>query len=248
MPPPGERDNPKMVKLIEGARLATGDVFCVLDDDTVLPDGGLEQCLPYVDDPGVGLAFGLPYYVNFSNLWSSLVSYFVDSHSLLTYMPLHRPYRAVHHQRHVLRDQARHARGGGRLRWPAERAGRRLRGGQALSRAWIPPRPDPSSARHQHSRHRPAPLSEPDPALVHLPPRVANAPPGMARPHSYSTASASPRPFSRSCSSFLCSGNLRRAKQLTLSSISHSATASSPASTAPTCATPLPGAAPGWFR
>ena len=87
MPPPATRQNPKMVKLIEGARLANGDVICVLDDDTQLPDGGLEQCLPYLDEPGVGLAFGLPYYLNFSNIWSSLVSYFVDSHSLLTYVP-----------------------------------------------------------------------------------------------------------------------------------------------------------------
>ncbi|MDQ3930374.1 MAG: glycosyltransferase [Chloroflexota bacterium] len=87
MPPPAERQNPKMVKLVEGARLANGDVLCVLDDDTQIPDGGLEKCLPYLDEPGVGLAFGLPYYLNFSNLWSSLVSYFVDSHSLLTYIP-----------------------------------------------------------------------------------------------------------------------------------------------------------------
>jgi ceramide glucosyltransferase len=87
MPPPGERDNPKMVKLIRGLELSAGDVICVLDDDTVLPDGGLDTCLPYLDQPGVGLAFGLPYYTNFSNLWSSLVSYFVDSHSLLTYVP-----------------------------------------------------------------------------------------------------------------------------------------------------------------
>ncbi len=87
MPPPGERENPKMVKLIEGLGLAQGDVICVLDDDTVLPDGGLDECLPYLDEPGVGLAFGLPYYTNFSNLWSSLISYFVDSHSLLTYIP-----------------------------------------------------------------------------------------------------------------------------------------------------------------
>lgn len=87
MPPPAERQNPKMVKLVEGARLANGDVLCVLDDDTQLPDGGLEKCVPYLDQPGVGLAFGLPYYLSFSNLWSSLVSYFVDSHSLLTYIP-----------------------------------------------------------------------------------------------------------------------------------------------------------------
>lgn len=87
MPPPTTRQNPKMVKLVEGARLANGDVICVLDDDTQLPDGGLERCLPYLDQRGVGLAFGLPYYLNFSNLWSSLVSYFVNSHSLLTYIP-----------------------------------------------------------------------------------------------------------------------------------------------------------------
>ena len=87
LPPPGVRQNPKMVKLIAGAAAAAGDVICVLDDDTRLPDGGLEQCLPYLDQPGVGVAFGLPYYVNFSNLWSSLVSAFVDSHSLLTYIP-----------------------------------------------------------------------------------------------------------------------------------------------------------------
>ncbi len=87
LPPPGERQNPKMVKLIAGAAAAAGDVICVLDDDTRLPDGGLERCLPYLDQPGVGLAFGLPYYVNFSNSWSSLVAAFVDSHSLLTYIP-----------------------------------------------------------------------------------------------------------------------------------------------------------------
>lgn len=87
MPPPGERENPKMVKLIEGLTMSGGDVVCVLDDDTVLPDMGLETCLPYLDLPRVGLAFGLPYYTNFSNVWSSLVSCFVDSHSLLTYIP-----------------------------------------------------------------------------------------------------------------------------------------------------------------
>jgi len=85
--PPGERQNPKMVKLIAGARAASGDVICVLDDDTRLPAGGLETCLPYLDQPGAGLAFGLPYYVSFANLWSRLVAYFVNSHSLLTYVP-----------------------------------------------------------------------------------------------------------------------------------------------------------------
>jgi ceramide glucosyltransferase len=87
LPPPGSRQNPKMVKLIAGAKQASGDVLCVLDDDTRLPDFGLESCLPSLDQPGVGLAFGLPYYVSFGNFWSRLVAYFVNSHSLLTYIP-----------------------------------------------------------------------------------------------------------------------------------------------------------------
>ena len=87
LPPPAPAQNPKLVKLIAGAALAQGEVLCVLDDDTMLPDGGLELCLPYLDQPRVGLAFGLPYYESFDNLWSSLVAYFVDSQSLLTYIP-----------------------------------------------------------------------------------------------------------------------------------------------------------------
>lgn len=87
LPRPQEGQNPKTVKLIAGARLARGDVICVLDDDTMLPDHGLERCLPFLDRPGVGLAFGLPYYVNFSDAWSSMVSSFVNSNSLLTYVP-----------------------------------------------------------------------------------------------------------------------------------------------------------------
>ncbi|HEY1013938.1 MAG TPA: glycosyltransferase [Herpetosiphonaceae bacterium] len=87
LPPPGPRDNPKTVKLWSGLRHAGGDVICVLDDDTMLPPAGLEQCLPFLDQPGVGLAFGLPYYRCFANVWSALVSLFVNSQSLLTYVP-----------------------------------------------------------------------------------------------------------------------------------------------------------------
>jgi ceramide glucosyltransferase len=87
LPPPEDRCSPKMVKLIAGLAEARGDVFCVLDDDTMLPADGLGECLPYLDEPGVGLAFGLPYYVSFPNLWSALVACFVNSHSLLTYVP-----------------------------------------------------------------------------------------------------------------------------------------------------------------
>ena len=87
LPPPAERQNPKVVKLIAGARLAQGDVICVLDDDTRLPDAGFERCLPYLDQPGVGLVFGLPYYLSFQTFWSQAVACFVNSHSLMTYIP-----------------------------------------------------------------------------------------------------------------------------------------------------------------
>jgi ceramide glucosyltransferase len=94
LPRAPQGQNPKTFKLVRGLELAAGDVICVLDDDTMLPQGGLELCLPYLDAPGAGLVFGLPYQVNFSNLWSSLVAVFVNSSSLLTYIPyttLHQP-------------------------------------------------------------------------------------------------------------------------------------------------------------
>ncbi len=84
--PPSDA-NPKMVKLIEGAKLARGAIIALLDDDTRLPERAFEQCVPYLRLPKIGLAFGLPYYVSFQNTWSSLVAYFVNSNSLLTYIP-----------------------------------------------------------------------------------------------------------------------------------------------------------------
>lgn len=93
-PPPPQGANPKTFKLVNGLAAARGDVICVLDDDTMLPAGGLEQCLPYLAQPGAGLAFGLPYQVNFTNAWSGLIALFVNTNSLPTYVPyasLHEP-------------------------------------------------------------------------------------------------------------------------------------------------------------
>lgn len=87
LPPSEEGSSPKTFKLIRGIPLASGDTLCVLDDDTMLPSGGLERCLPHLDRPGFGLAFGLPYYTHFENFWSSMVAYYGNSHSLLTYVP-----------------------------------------------------------------------------------------------------------------------------------------------------------------
>ncbi len=86
-PPPPQGVNPKMFKLIAGIEHTRADLIAVLDDDTMLPNAAWEQCLPYLDPPDVGLAFGLPYYVNFSNFWSALVAVFVNGFGLLTYVP-----------------------------------------------------------------------------------------------------------------------------------------------------------------
>ncbi|RRR68690.1 MAG: glycosyltransferase [Candidatus Viridilinea halotolerans] len=94
LPAPPAHHNPKLVKLQAGSTLAQGAIICVLDDDTMLPDGALERALPLLAQPDVGLVFGLPYYVSFENLWSSLVAMFVNSSSLMTYVPfaaLHEP-------------------------------------------------------------------------------------------------------------------------------------------------------------
>lgn len=87
VPQPPVDSSPKTFKLIEGRKAAQGDVICVLDDDTILPTDGLDRTLPFLNQPGVGLAFGLPYYINFSNPWSSMVAAFVNGNSLLTYVP-----------------------------------------------------------------------------------------------------------------------------------------------------------------
>jgi ceramide glucosyltransferase len=86
-PTPEDRRNPKTQKLIAASAVARGTIICVLDDDTRLPDDGLEACLPALDAPGVGLAYGIPYYISFTDRWSALVAAFVNSHSLLTYIP-----------------------------------------------------------------------------------------------------------------------------------------------------------------
>ncbi len=78
--------NPKTFKLIEGLRhAADADFIAVLDDDTMLPNDAFETCIPALDE--AGLAFGLPYYRHFGDLWSALVSVFVNTNALLTYVP-----------------------------------------------------------------------------------------------------------------------------------------------------------------
>jgi len=87
LPPAPQGHNPKTVKLIAALPMTTGDVICVLDDDTMLPQTGFAEALPYLELDEAGLVFGLPYQVDFTNLWSRLVALFVNNNSLLTYLP-----------------------------------------------------------------------------------------------------------------------------------------------------------------
>lgn len=85
--PSGATVNPKTAKLIIGAGAAQGAFIGVLDDDTRLLDGGLDQLAAALAEPEAGLAFGLPYYIHDTNLWSALTAVFVNSNSLPTYIP-----------------------------------------------------------------------------------------------------------------------------------------------------------------
>ena len=82
-PPPRDGENPKVAKLARAFPLVETRYVAVLDDDTVLPPGGLARAISSLE-PG-GLATGLPLYVNRTNGWSRLVSGFVNGSALLTY-------------------------------------------------------------------------------------------------------------------------------------------------------------------
>jgi ceramide glucosyltransferase len=87
LPPSPPLVSPKTFKLIAGIERAHGEIIAFLDDDTILNDGDLDRAIPYLERPEIGAAFGLPYYINFSNVWSTLVACVVNSSSLLTYIP-----------------------------------------------------------------------------------------------------------------------------------------------------------------
>jgi ceramide glucosyltransferase len=82
--PPGEREAPKLKKLVAGVHAARGDVLVALDDDTMLADHTLERVLPHLDR--AGLVFLLPCYTSFQNLWSRLVAFFVNANAFSTFI------------------------------------------------------------------------------------------------------------------------------------------------------------------
>lgn len=87
VPPLPAGRNPKVFKLVLGLPLA-GELVAVLDDDTVLPPGALDQACAALAAGDV--VTGVPVYREQGSLWSRLVAAFVNGSSLVTYLPLAR--------------------------------------------------------------------------------------------------------------------------------------------------------------
>jgi ceramide glucosyltransferase len=97
----------KTAKLQAGLAYATGDVVCCVDDDIIMRPDSLQVMIPYLCQPGVGAVFGLACYTDWSNLPSSLMSAFVNSNAILTYVPgtyLTEPFTITGHIFAVRRD------------------------------------------------------------------------------------------------------------------------------------------------
>lgn len=84
-PPVPQGKNPKVFKLALGLPCC-GEVFAVLDDDTVLPPGALDRAAAALDEGD--LVTGLPVYRPGTTLWSRLVAAFVNGSALVTYLPM----------------------------------------------------------------------------------------------------------------------------------------------------------------
>lgn len=78
----------KLNKLQAALPQATGDVLCFVDDDVVLRPNTLRVLVPYLFQPDVGVAFGLPCFTNWQTVWSSLISGLINAHMLLSFVSL----------------------------------------------------------------------------------------------------------------------------------------------------------------
>ncbi len=73
---------PKLPKLRASFPLATGDVLCLMDDDVAPRRDGLRRLVAFLAQPGIGAAFGLACFTSWGNLWSSLLSSYVNAYTL----------------------------------------------------------------------------------------------------------------------------------------------------------------------
>jgi len=84
-PPAPAGANPKTAKLQLGLEHVTTESFAVLDDDAMLSDHQLQRAMAALRS--CTLYTGLPCYLRGGNVWSSLVTHFVNNNSILTYLP-----------------------------------------------------------------------------------------------------------------------------------------------------------------
>jgi ceramide glucosyltransferase len=78
----------KLDKLQAALPHTSGEVLCFVDDDVLLRPDSLRVLVPYLFQPEVGLAFGLPCFTNWQTVWSSLISALINAHMLLSFVSL----------------------------------------------------------------------------------------------------------------------------------------------------------------
>lgn len=84
LPPPAS----KVAKLAAALPQADGELLCFVDDDILLRPDALRLLAPYALQPGAGAAFGLACYTSWGTLAESLMSGFVNTNALFSYVPL----------------------------------------------------------------------------------------------------------------------------------------------------------------
>lgn len=78
----------KIRKLQTALPKATGEILCFMDDDVSPRQDTLRMLVPYLNQPHVGSAFGLPCYTNWHSPWSSFMSGLVNANMLLSFVAL----------------------------------------------------------------------------------------------------------------------------------------------------------------
>lgn len=87
-PEPGGRIALKIAKLRVGLERACGEIVCCVDDDIGLRPASLQALVAPLHQPGIGSTFGLACYTEWESVWSSLMSLFVNTNALMSYVPL----------------------------------------------------------------------------------------------------------------------------------------------------------------
>ncbi|HET7041227.1 MAG TPA: glycosyltransferase, partial [Gemmatimonadales bacterium] len=86
--PDGGEIATKVAKLQAALPQIRGEIACFVDDDVTLPPGALRTLVAPLARPDVGATFGLARYIAWESPWSGLLSLFVNSNALLSYLPL----------------------------------------------------------------------------------------------------------------------------------------------------------------